>query len=31
MKQGSSLRVIKAEGDSKKSFLPDCLESIFLS
>jgi hypothetical protein len=28
MKQGSSLRVIKAEGDSKKSFLPDCLESI---
>jgi hypothetical protein len=28
MKQGSSLRVVKAEGDSKKSFLPDCLESI---
>jgi hypothetical protein len=28
MKQGSSLRVIKAEGDSKKSFLPDCLENI---
>jgi hypothetical protein len=27
MKQGSSPRVIKAGGDGKKSFLPNCLES----
>jgi hypothetical protein len=31
MRQSSSFRVIKAEGNSKKSFLPNCLESIFLS
>jgi hypothetical protein len=28
MRQSSSFRVIKAEGDSKKSFLPNCPESI---
>ena len=28
VRQSSSFQVIKAEGDNKKSFLPDCLESI---
>jgi hypothetical protein len=28
VRQSSSFRVIKAEGDSKKSFLPNCPESI---